>query len=91
MAGNYRGPLHGIPVLIKDNIATADAMQTSAGSPALLAIDLLGARAVPLAPIAPAALPQALASGVSMPWACSRAISAARLLPASTSSACPRY
>ena len=31
-AGRVRGPLHGIPVLLKDNIATADAMQTSAGS-----------------------------------------------------------
>lgn len=31
-----RGPLHGIPVLIKDNIATADAMQTTAGSLALV-------------------------------------------------------
>jgi amidase len=30
-----RGPLHGIPVLIKDNIATADRMTTSAGSLAL--------------------------------------------------------
>jgi amidase len=30
-----RGPLHGIPVLIKDNIATADAMATTAGSLAL--------------------------------------------------------
>ncbi|HMC57030.1 MAG TPA: amidase [Gemmatimonadaceae bacterium] len=30
-----RGPLHGIPVLIKDNIATADQMRTSAGSLAL--------------------------------------------------------
>src|SRR5678809_937656 len=30
-----RGPLHGIPVLIKDNIATADRMQTTAGSLAL--------------------------------------------------------
>lgn len=30
-----RGPLHGIPVLIKDNIATADKMQTTAGSLAL--------------------------------------------------------
>ena len=27
-----RGPLHGIPVLIKDNIATADKMMTTAGS-----------------------------------------------------------
>lgn len=31
-----RGPLHGIPVLIKDNLATADKMQTTAGSLALL-------------------------------------------------------
>jgi len=30
-----RGPLHGIPVLIKDNIDTADRMQTTAGSLAL--------------------------------------------------------
>jgi amidase len=31
-----RGPLHGIPVLIKDNINTADRMMTTAGSLALL-------------------------------------------------------
>jgi amidase len=31
-----RGPLHGIPILIKDNIATADKMQTTAGSLALV-------------------------------------------------------
>jgi amidase len=31
-----RGPLHGIPVLIKDNIDTADRMHTSAGSLALM-------------------------------------------------------
>ena len=31
-AGRVRGPLHGIPVLIKDNIDTADRMHTSAGS-----------------------------------------------------------
>lgn len=31
-----RGPLHGIPVVIKDNIATADRMQTTAGSLALV-------------------------------------------------------
>lgn len=37
-AGRLRGPLHGIPVVVKDNIATADRMQTSAGSPALLGI-----------------------------------------------------
>ncbi len=37
-AGCLRGPLHGIPVLVKDNIATADRMHTSAGSPALVGI-----------------------------------------------------
>jgi amidase len=35
-AGRVRGPLHGIPVLLKDNIATGDTMQTTAGSLALL-------------------------------------------------------
>ena len=35
-AGRVRGPLHGIPVLVKDNIATNDAMETTAGSLALL-------------------------------------------------------
>ena len=34
-AGSVRGPLHGIPVLIKDNIDTADRMTTTAGSLAL--------------------------------------------------------
>lgn len=34
-AGKVRGPLHGIPVLLKDNIATGDKMSTSAGSLAL--------------------------------------------------------
>jgi len=34
-AGRLRGPLHGIPVLIKDNIETADPMPTTAGSLAL--------------------------------------------------------
>ncbi|MBD8530461.1 MULTISPECIES: amidase [unclassified Massilia] len=34
-AGKLRGPLHGIPVLLKDNIATGDKMSTSAGSLAL--------------------------------------------------------
>jgi amidase len=33
-----RGPLHGIPVLLKDNIATADLMQTTAGSLALIGV-----------------------------------------------------
>ena len=35
-AKGARGPLHGIPVLVKDNIATADRMHTTAGSLALL-------------------------------------------------------
>ena len=34
-----RGPLHGIPVLLKDNIATADKLETTAG-----ALALVGAR-----------------------------------------------
>src|SRR6058998_4197462 len=34
--GQVRGPLHGIPVLVKDNIATDDNMETTAGSLALL-------------------------------------------------------
>ena len=34
-AGKIRGPLHGIPVLIKDNIDTGDKMMTTAGSLAL--------------------------------------------------------
>jgi amidase len=35
-AGRVRGPLHGIPILVKDNIATDDAMETTAGSLALV-------------------------------------------------------
>ena len=35
-AGHARGPLHGIPFLIKDNIASKDKMETTAGSWALL-------------------------------------------------------
>lgn len=34
-AGSVRGPLHGIPILVKDNIATHDRMTTTAGSAAL--------------------------------------------------------
>jgi amidase len=35
-AGKLRGPLHGIPLLIKDNIETADPLPTTAGSYALV-------------------------------------------------------
>jgi amidase len=35
-AGKVRGPLHGVPVLVKDNIGSADRMQTTAGSLALV-------------------------------------------------------
>jgi amidase len=34
-AGKLRGPLHGVPILIKDNIDTGDKMTTTAGSLAL--------------------------------------------------------
>jgi len=37
-AGTTRSPMHGIPVLIKDNIGTADAMETTAGSLALVGL-----------------------------------------------------
>ena len=35
-AGKLRGPLHGIPVLIKDNIDSGDQMMTTAGASALI-------------------------------------------------------
>ncbi|KAL7942794.1 amidase signature enzyme [Trichoderma barbatum] len=35
-SGSLRGPLHGIPVLIKNNIATLDKMDTTAGSQLLI-------------------------------------------------------
>ena len=44
--GKVRGPLHGIPLLIKDNIETADPMPTTAGSLALAGN--LGGRDAPL-------------------------------------------
>ncbi|HTQ66438.1 MAG TPA: amidase [Puia sp.] len=34
-SGKIRGPLHGIPILIKDNINTGDKMQTTAGALAM--------------------------------------------------------
>lgn len=34
--GRLRGPLHGLPIVLKDNIDTADGMETSAGSLALV-------------------------------------------------------
>jgi amidase len=34
-AGKLRGPLHGIPIIVKDNIETADPVATTAGSVAL--------------------------------------------------------
>ncbi|ETR96668.1 amidase signature enzyme [Trichoderma reesei RUT C-30] len=35
-SGSVRGPLHGIPILVKNNIATKDKLNTSAGSHLLL-------------------------------------------------------
>jgi amidase len=37
-SGHVRGPLHGIPVVVKDNIDSADRMQTTAGSMALVGV-----------------------------------------------------
>jgi amidase len=34
-SGKLRGPLHGVPILVKDNVETADPMMTTAGSLAL--------------------------------------------------------
>ncbi|MGI8890190.1 MAG: amidase family protein [Chthoniobacterales bacterium] len=34
--GRIRGPLHGVPILVKDNLATKDKMETTAGSLALV-------------------------------------------------------
>jgi amidase len=39
--GHLLGPLHGIPVLLKDNVGTGDKMQTSAGSFALVGMPAL--------------------------------------------------
>ena len=35
-AGKARGPMHGIPILLKDNLDTHDKMETTAGSRALI-------------------------------------------------------
>ncbi len=43
-AGKVRGPLHGVPVLLKDNIATKDRMHTTAGSLALMDATVAGGR-----------------------------------------------
>lgn len=48
-AGKPLGPLHGMPILIKDNIATLDKMQTTAGS-----LALVGAKVKAGAPVAAA-------------------------------------
>lgn len=45
-AGRVRGPLHGVPILVKDNIETADRVPTTAGSLALK--DNLTARDAPV-------------------------------------------
>lgn len=44
-AGKTRGPLHGIPILLKDNVDTHDRMQTTAGS---LSLEGSIARVMPL-------------------------------------------
>jgi amidase len=38
--GKVRGPLHGVPILVKDNFATRDKMETTAGSLALLGAEV---------------------------------------------------
>ncbi|HEV3497910.1 MAG TPA: amidase family protein, partial [Actinomycetes bacterium] len=38
--GKVRGPLHGIPILVKDNFATRDQMETTAGSLALVGAEV---------------------------------------------------
>ena len=52
-SGRIRGPLHGVPILIKDNIDTADRMMTTAGS-----LALVGAK-----PVRNAALVERLVAG----------------------------
>ena len=45
-AGKLRGPLHGVPVLLKDNIESADPLPTTAGS--LVLADNVGNRDAPI-------------------------------------------
>jgi amidase len=68
-AGKIRGPLHGIPVLIKDNINTGDKMMTTAGALAMTGniaakdafiIEQLRAVEAPVAGAAGVAKPNAL-------------------------------
>jgi hypothetical protein len=40
-AGRIRGPLHGVPILLKDNIGTGDRLHTAAGAAALTATPIL--------------------------------------------------
>jgi amidase len=51
-AGHLRGPLHGIPILLKDNIDTHDKLQTGAGS-----LGLVGTPALTDATMAPICAP----------------------------------
>ena len=43
-AGHVRGPLHGIPILVKDTIETRDRMETAAGSLATVGIPVADGR-----------------------------------------------
>jgi amidase len=45
-AGKLRGPLHGTPIIVKDNIDTADRMQTTAGSLTLVGTQVASDAAV---------------------------------------------
>ena len=57
---HVRGPLHGMPIVLKDNIDTADRMQTTAGSLALLGVAVTEDAPAPEAapPVEPAPAPE---------------------------------